>query len=286
MFDPKTDKYPYPPVTDGHYLVVKKDNGAVFDGSYPYIDRRRSFRLMQGVVRVLLRTIVFPVSYVRLGLKIEGRENLRRYKTVLDKGAITVSNHVHMWDYIAVMNALKPRRPYLLVWAPNIRGESGATIRLVGGIPIPDQSGGTRAYLKAIRGLLDSGGLLHIYSEGSMWEYYQPIRPFKHGAAYLACENHKPILPMAFSYREPGRLRRRLFGQIACFTLHIGEPLLPNETLPKKERQLDLTVRSHEAVCRLAGIEPRKNLYPPVFDHNKRVDYYTDAYGKGYKGSW
>ena len=286
MFDPKSEKYPYPLSTDGHYLIVKKDDGTVFDADYPYIDRSLSFRIKQGLARALLYAVVFPASYVRLGLRIAGRNNLKRYKDVLDRGFITVSNHVHMWDYIAVMNAFKPRKPYLLVWAPNIRGENGRIVRLVGGIPIPDHgTGGTKAYLKAVHGLLDGGGMLHVYSEGSMWEYYRPIRPFKLGAAYLAVENNKPILPLAFSYRRPNWIRRNIFRQTACLTLRIGEPLFPDNELPKKERKRDLTVRSHNAVCRLAGISPEDSIYPPIFDKSERVDYYTTEYGKDYKGS-
>ena len=75
------------------------------------------------------------------------------------------------------------------------------------------------------------------------------------------------------------------FHQIACFTLNIGEPLFRDESLSKKEMKLDLTKRSHDAVCRLAYIDPEKNIYPPIFNNNKRVDYYTDTYGVGYKGS-
>ena len=30
MFDPKTDKYPYPEQTDMHYLKIKKNNGAQY----------------------------------------------------------------------------------------------------------------------------------------------------------------------------------------------------------------------------------------------------------------
>ena len=285
MFDPKTKKYPYPKNTDGHYIIIKKNDKTVFDGDYPYIDNSRGFRFMQGVVRALLYAIVFPASRVRLGLRINGRENLKKHRDVISGGVISVCNHVHMWDYIAIMNAVKPRRPYLLVWAPNIRGENGKTVRLVGGVPIPDQSAGTRAYLRALRGLLGGGGWLHVYSEGSMWEYYRPIRPFKHGAAYLACEFDKPILPLAFSYREPNWIRKHVFRQIACLTLNIGEPIFADKSLSKKEMKKDLTIRSHEAVCRLAGIEPKDNLYPPVFSNSVRVDYYADSYGEGYRGS-
>lgn len=287
MFDPKTNRYPYTEQTDQHYLKVKKDRGIVFDADYPYIDNSRWFRFVDFLVRVALRTVVFPAAYIRLGLRIEGKNNLKKHCAELERGVVSVCNHVHMWDYIVILCAVKPRRPRLLTWAPNINGENGSIIRHVGGIPIPeDNLKATKAYLNTIRDLLSSGGLLHIYAEGSMWEYYAPIRPFKQGAAYFACESGVPVLPLAFSYRKPGWFRRKILRQIACFTLHIGEPVYPDKSLAKKQRQKDLTVRCHRAVCSLAGFKEGENIYPPVFEHNKRIDYYTDTYGIGYKGSW
>ncbi len=263
------------------------NRGIVFDTEYPYIDKSKSFRFKQGVVRLLLHILVFPICTVRLGLKIEGRNNLKKYRDVLKNGAVSVANHVHMWDYLAVMKAIRPFRPNLLSWAPNINGENGTLIRMVGGIPIPDTDlAATMAYFKAIRGLLrDDHGWLHVYSEGSMWEYYQPIRPFKRGAAHIAVDSDKPIMPLAFSYREPGWIRKHIFHQIAKFTLRIGEPLYPNGELNPKAREKDLTERAHDAVCRLAGIDPEKNIYPKLFNDSKRIDYYTTTYGVGYKGS-
>ena len=287
MFDPKTNRYPYTEQTDQHYLKIKKNRGIVFDADYPYIDTSRKFRFVDFLVRVALRTVVFPAAYIRLGLRIEGKKNLKIHRAELEHGAVSVCNHVHMWDYICIMCAVKPRRPRLLTWAPNINGENGSLIRHVGGVPIPEDSvKATKAYLNAIRDLLQSGGLLHIYVEGSMWEYYTPIRPFKQGVAYFACDSDVPVLPMAFSYRKPSWFRRKILRQIACFTLHIGEPIYADKSLPKKQRQTDLTVRCHKAVCALAGFKEGENIYPPVFEHNKRIDYYTDTYGVGYKGSW
>ena len=286
MFDPKTDKFPYPEKTDAHYLIVKKNDGTVFDGKYPYIDASPRFRRRQRWTHLLLRLIVFPLAKVRLGLRVEGRENLKKYRDVLQNGVISVSNHVHMWDYIALMKIARPHWPYVLVWAPNVSGESGRMVRSVGGIPIPEGgAGATLAYVRALGGLLREHGWLQVYAEGSMWEYYAPIRPFKCGAAQLACEFDKPILPMGFSYRRPSWVRRILFRQIACFTLTVGEPLYADASLPKRERTLELTKRCHAAVCRLCGIEPEENLYPPVFDDTERIDYYTGTYGVGYRGS-
>ena len=287
MFDPKTNRYPYPKQTDRHYLQVKKDRGIIFDADYPYIDNSKGFRFIDFLFRVMLRLIVFPAMRIRLGFRIEGKENIKKHRDILDKGFITLCNHVHMWDYLGILCAFKPRRAHILSWAPNINGENGTLIRHVGGIPIPETGvKATAAYLKAVKNMLDSGGWLHIYPEGSMWEYYAPIRPFKPGAAYFASVCRKPVIPLAYTYREPGWIRRRLFHQIALFTLHIGEPIYAEDSLKPKQQVKDLTIKSHKAVCGLAGFEDGENPYPPLFDNSVRVDYYTDTYGIGYKGSW
>ncbi|MCR5348446.1 MAG: 1-acyl-sn-glycerol-3-phosphate acyltransferase [Bacilli bacterium] len=274
MFDPKTHRYPFPEDTASHYLVVKKNDGTVFDANYPYLDKSKAMAFKRFWARVGLTLLVFPVARVYLGLKIVGRKNLKIHKAVLDGGFLTVSNHIHLWDYISIMKAIRPRKPNVLIWAPNIRGENGKMMRAVGGIPIPeDDIGATRAYMEAVKEVLQ-GGVLQIYPEGSMWEYYAPVRPFKRGPSYFAIKHDKPILPMGFSYRKPGWFRRVVMRQEAAITLTIGEPIWANPELKGKEKENDLTIRCHQAVCRLCGIDPSENLYGPIYDNSKRIDYY------------
>ena len=285
-FDPKTNLFPYPEDTDKHYLQVKKNKGIVFDNQYPYIDRSKRFRFLQKLFRLFYLCLLMPVTFIRLGLKVHGKKNLRKYKDVIQKGIISTCNHVHLWDYLGILGGIRPHKPNILIWAPNINGEFGTPMRLLGGIPIPEGDlKATAAYLSAVEKEINNGGWLHIYAEGSMWEYYAPIRPFKRGPAFIACRTNKPILPLAYSYRKPNWIRRNIFRQFACFDLHIGEPIYPDTSLPMKERELDLTRRVHEATCLLAGIDPKENVYPPIFNNSKRVDYYTSTYGASYKGS-
>ena len=274
MFDPKTSQYPYTTRTDGHYIVITTTKGNIFDGKYQYVEKSNKFKFKVFLTRVALYLIVFPLARIRFGLKIYGRKNLKKNKKILKQGVVSVSNHVHFWDYIFVMKAIRPFKSNLLAWAENVNDKTGDLVRLVGGIPIPDRSvRGKISFLNSVKSLIKGGGWLHVYSEGSMWEYYAPIRPFKTGAANLAIRCDRPILPLGFSYREPGKIRKKWFKQLACINLTIGEPIYANKELDKGEQLRDLTKRSHEAVCRLVGYKDGENIYPPIFDNNERIDY-------------
>ena len=229
-FDPKPTKYPFPLDTAKHYLVVKKNDGTAFDAKYPYLDKTKSFKFKRFLVRILLYTIVFPMTRIKLGLKIKGRSNIRKNKKLFKQGIISCSNHINMWDYLGVICAIKPFKPYTFVWAPNVSGESGNVVRLVYGIPITEGDlAASYAFNKAIVELLRDKQWLHVYPEGSMWEYYAQIRPFKKGAAHFAVKYDLPVLPMGYSYRKPGWLRKKIFKQSAKLTLTIGEPLFINK---------------------------------------------------------
>lgn len=285
-YDPKTVKFPYTKITDQHYLIVKKNDGTVFDEDFPYIDHSKSYNRKRTWFRLFIKAIVIPVVYVRLGLRIKGREIIKKNKDLLKNGVISICNHIHLWDYLCIMHGIRPFVSNVVVWAPNLRGENKTIIRLVGGIPVPDSSfKATMAFNEAIGDYLSKGGWLHIYPEGSMWEYYKPIRPFKKGFAYYAIKYDKPVMPLAISYRKPSWIRRKIFHQEATFTLNIGEPIFRNKELDRNEQEIDLMKRCHEAVSILSGSDPKDNIYPPIFNNNERVDYYTDTYGVGYKGS-
>lgn len=287
LFDPKTNRFPYTEITDQHYLKVKKNNGLVFDKNFDYIDKTKKYKFKHKTIRFLLYMFVFFIARIRMNLKITGKKNIKKYKDVLKNGVISVCNHVHMWDYLSIMNAVKPFDTKILSWASNMRGENATLIKLVGGIPVPDGDiKATAKFVSDVKKYLNDGGWLHIYAEGSMWEFYKPIRPFKQGASYFSYKCNKPILPMAYSYRKNGWIRSKIFNSPASFTLSIGKPIYPDMSLPMKEAQEKLTIMVHEAVCRLSGVEPSENIYKPIFDNDKRIDYYTDKYGIGYKKSW
>ena len=161
-YDPRCTRFPYTELTDGHYLTVKKDDGTVFDEHYPYIDHSRRSNFIRAAARLLLVAIVFPLTRVKLGLRVVGRDKIRKNKELFTKGVISCANHVALWDYLAIGCAIRPFKPHVLVWAPNIRGENGPLMRAVGGIPIPENDvRATAACMQQCRRMLDEGGWLH-----------------------------------------------------------------------------------------------------------------------------
>ncbi|MCR4911643.1 MAG: 1-acyl-sn-glycerol-3-phosphate acyltransferase [Bacilli bacterium] len=286
-FDPRCVKFPYPMDTGNHYLIVKKDDGTVFDENYPYIDDSKSFKTKQKFFKVFMYVVYYPIMLIRTGLRIKGKENLKKYKDAISNGVVSICNHVHMWDYPMITWGVRPIKTRILVWDKNISGENGKMIRMTGGIPIPtNNQKATMKYMSAVRKYINNGGWLHIYPEGSMWEYYAPVRPFKAGAFFFSVQCNKPIIPLAFTYRKPGWIRGKIFKQVALMTLNIGEPIYPDTSLAPNKRIEDLTIRAHKEVMKLAGRDPENNLYERIYNDSKRIDYYATEYGKNYKGSW
>ncbi len=265
----------YPEFTDGHIRPINDAQEMAFDKNYPYVNYSKKAKRSRRLARFLLRTMIFPMSYIKLGLKIRGKENLKKNKKLLKEGAISISNHINMWDYIAIMNAIKPFKPWVLVLKENVASKKdGKSVRMVGGIPIPENDyEASVAQLRAVKKLINDGGWLHIYPEGSMWEHYRYIRPFKKGTASIAKMVNKPVVPIAFSYRKPGWIRRKIFHQVALLNLCVGEPIFVNKELPSMEQENDLLKRCHDAVVDLAGLTNEDNRYEAIYKNSKRIDF-------------
>ena len=286
-YDPKPTQFPFPEDTSTHYLPVPIKVHTVFDENYPYVDRSKGFKFKRFWFNFVLRVLVFLIVRIRLNLRINGKKNLKTHKKLLKNGCVTVCNHIHMWDFLGIMTATNNTHFGILAWPTNILGPNRKMIRMIGGIPVPDTN--LKAYKKwhnDVMDLLNDGKWLHVYAEGSMWEFYKPIRPLKDGGFRFAIEANKPVLPMAYSYRENGWIRKKIFKSPASLTLNIGEPMFAPDIPDKKLQRETFMKQVHAKMCELADIDPKENIYEPIYNNSKRIDYYTDKYGEGYKTSW
>ena len=260
----------YPEKSDEHMITVKHLRDVNFDENYPFRDRTFWYKVKRGLYFLLLNTIVFPVARIKHGLRIYGRKNLRKNKELLKDGAITISNHVMMWDFLCILRAIRPHLVFFPAWATNFEGPNARCIRISGGIPVPDKH--IRAKLKfkeAMESVLKEGKWLHVFPEGSMWWYYPDIRPFKSTTFKLAVKYNKPIIPISISFRPPKGIYK-LFGKKPQADLHIGEPLLPDLSLSKGEAALKLQLDASRIMQEMNGIKEGD----PTFSINQNIDEY------------
>lgn len=260
--------YVYPEKLDAHMLEPKIVREIKVDENYPFLDKSFKFRFVSGLMYLGIYVIVFPLTHIRFGLKIEGRNILRKYRKLLKDGAMTVSNHMHRWDYLFVLEAVRFRMMYFPAYKENLSGPDSGFIRHAGGIPVPDSLRLIKYFNNAFDEIRAKKKWFHVYPESSNFLYFQPIRPFKKGVFTMAQRYNLPVLPMAFSYRKPrfpftivNGLRALSGGKkLPMITLRIGEPLLFDESLSRKESIQKMRDDCHKAIVRLAGITD--NPYP------------------------
>ena len=246
----------YPEKPDEHMLKVKRKRKILFDENYVYRRRDFGYKFLRVIYFLALNLIVFPLMRLTHGLRIHGKENLRKHKAELKSGAITVSNHVFMWDYLCVLKAIRLHLAYFPAWKTNVEGPCGRLVRMSGGIPIPEGNiHATMKFKKEMESVIEDGKWLHVFPEGSLWFFYPDIRPLKNAVFKMATKYRKPLIPITMSFR-PRRGLPRLFGKAPSVDLHIGEPLYADETLPFAEAADKLHRETYHVMQVMNGITP------------------------------
>jgi 1-acyl-sn-glycerol-3-phosphate acyltransferase len=245
------------PDSPGAHMETRKGKRVaepVVDEHYPFLDKSPGFRIMSALMYLGIFVLVFALSIIRFGLRIEGRNILKKHRKLLQNGALTVSNHTLRWDLLMVLQAVRFRRLYFPAWKENLAGPDRDLIRLAGGIPVPGTTHAMKYFNMAFDELHRKKKWLHVFPEGSNWPYYHFIRPFKKGMFTMAYNYGLPVIPMAFSYREPRGLYKIFKKGYPLITLRIGEPLIPDRSKPRREAVTLLRAETHRRIVELAGI--------------------------------
>lgn len=235
-----------------------------FDGTYTYLDKSLKFRIWHFLIYLATWIAAFPVNRIRFGLKIEGRENIRRNRKLFANGVMTVCNHVHRWDMICVLQAMRYRKAWIPMWAQPFNGKDGFLMKHIGGIAIPDNYSGLRKFDQTLDELHANKQWLHIFPESCSWPFYAPLRPFKTGAFNMACKYSLPILPMVISFRPRTGWRRCFSKSEPLLTIRVGEPIVPNPNTPRKEEIVRIRDLAHKTMLDMAGIV--SNPWPSSID--------------------
>jgi len=262
----------YPEQPDGHMVEVIELRNVVVDENYPFLDKSFRFKFFRFLVYLGINTAAYWLSVLRYGLKIKGRENLRKHRKIFKDGAMTVCNHVHRWDFIFTARAVRYHGIYFPAWKEHFKGPDSGSIIHAGGIPVPDDISTMKCFNRAFDEFHRRKKWMHAYPESTRFDYFVPIRPFKKGVFSMAHRYNLPVIPAAISYRKPhfpytllNKYRVKKGGQnLPLVTLSLGEPILFDKTLDRKAAITKMRKECHEAVVRLAGITD--NPYPAEGD--------------------
>ena len=263
-------KFNYPERSDEHMITVKHLRDTHFDENYPYLEKGVWAKIKRAVLQVALTLVGIPACTIRHGVKIHGKKKMRQYKKQFKDGAITISNHVLMWDYLCILKAIRPKLQYFPAWKTNLEGPNGPLIRWVGGMPVP--TGNLRAMLKfqqALEEVLETKRWLHFFPEGSMWLYYPDIRPLKKAVFKYAVKFDKPIIPITLSFRPRTGLWK-LMGKRPLVDVNIGDPLYADKTLSVPEATAKLHAEAYHVMQVMNGI----NVGDPTYNVNQNIENY------------
>jgi len=262
--------YVYPEKSDEHMIKVKHLRDTNFDENHKYYNPTFFHKLKRVLLIICLYTFGYLAATIRYGLKIHGRKQFKKNKKIYKDGAVTIANHVLMWDYLCILKAIRPHLQYHPGWKTNFEGPNAFFIKWVGGIPVPtDNIRAMAKFQKAIGQVLEDKKWLHFFPEGSMWFYYPDIRPLKKAVFKYAVRHNKPVIPMVFTFRERKGLWK-LIGNKPLVDLHIGDPLFPDKSLSPVEAIDKLHKEAYHIMQVMAGVNPGD----PTYNTDQNIENY------------
>ena len=230
---------------DSHILHFWQPCKFEIDEDFNFVNDNFLFNIFSNLLYIIAYPILFLITKLFFGLKIEGKENLENITT----GKVTVSNHVHPLDCTMVGLANIPNKTFYTSLETNFKIPIvRKIIKLLNTVPIPQNIKYTKAFMDSIDELLRNNKTVHFYPEGSLWPHYDKIRNFKNGAFDFAVRNNVPVVPMVIKFNKPKKISN-LIKTRATITLVVQNPIYPNRLLGRKEAIIDLKERVYNSMC-------------------------------------
>lgn len=217
--------------------------------NFNYFPENIVFRCLNLFLRWVIYLIGPVIFRVFFGLRIIGREKIKK----LPKKGVTVCNHVHVLDCGVVACAMGHRR----ICIPALESNFCIPflrhlIRVLGGIPLPEQTKPFRNMHRALVKYINEGHLVHIYPEAVLFPRYNGVRDFKRGAFSLAYDCDVPIVPYVIRYVKAEGWQRH-FHRKPVMRLYILDPVYPDTSRPKREETLRLSRQVKEQMENVNG---------------------------------
>ena len=211
------------------------------------------------------RVIATPIAKIYLKAKfhhkIVGKEKMKEVK---DTGYFLYGNHTQqMADALIPSFVAFPKGIYVIVHPNNVSMKVfGKVTPYLGALPLPDDLGAMKNFLKAIEKRLDQKKAICIYPEAHIWPYYTKIRPFTEKSFHYPVKYQKPVFCFTNTYQK------RKNGKVQIIT-YIDGPFYPDPNLNQREDMKRLRDLCYEAMVR----ESQKNTIEVIrYERKKEND--------------
>lgn len=216
--------------------------------------------LNKGIVGNIKRKIAFAAAYSffdklekKRDIVVNKAEGLEHLAGV--EGAVITCNHFHPMDSFIMQRVFDdskhPKRLYRVIREgnyTNFPGFYGFLMRNCNTLPLSSNFQTMKKFLMAVKQVLSEGNCLLIYPEQSMWWNYRKPKPLKSGAFDMAVKNNVPVVPCFITMRDTDKLGADGFP-VQEYTPHLGEPIWPDQSLPKSVAKEKLK-QQNEDFCR------------------------------------
>jgi 1-acyl-sn-glycerol-3-phosphate acyltransferase len=174
----------------------------------------------------LVKPFAHKVNSSWLETEVVGRENLKGIRR-----AMVTSNHVQMFDCLALKKAMKGHDLNIVAASfNNFKGSLGDSMRASGMLPLPESYDGMKNFEAALATSFRKNHFVLFYPEQSEWWYYRKVRPFKDGAFHYAIQFNVPIIPCFISFAPRKKAIKDPEGMYPeRFIVHILKPIYPEE---------------------------------------------------------
>lgn len=181
--------------------------------------------------------------------EIKGLENFSN----LQSGAVITCNHFNAFDSFAIQIAYEaanqPDRTFYRVIREgnytSFPGFYGFLMRHCNTLPLSSNRKTLKKFMDATGQLLRDGHFVLVYPEQSMWWNYRKPKPLKTGAFSFAAKNGVPVLPCFITMKDSDIMGDDGFF-VQEYTIHISEPIYPDESLPYGKKVEDLLNKNYE----------------------------------------
>lgn len=205
------------------------------------------------------RIIATPVAYLYMylfkGLRVKNKKALKKIKG----GFFLYGNHTQLaGDAFAPSIISFPKKAHILVASDSVAIPIiGLLTHKIGALPLPDDLGGMRNFLKALSLALQKKRVITVYPEAHIWPYYNKIRPFKDTSFAYPLKYNVACAAFVVVYRK-----RKIFKKLPPKpTVVISEPIYPQQVSGKAELRDKIYRFMSETAQKEASYEYIKYVY-------------------------